>query len=385
MPTRPGNRDVREFRRELCALLRSRVVRDLLDEVLSGDGDYDARPVYRALGERRMLVPHWPARYGGLDAPTATAEAVGEELALHGVPDSAYVNTVRNAGECIFEFGNDAQRDRHLMRIARGELGVAVLYSEPEAGSDLASLRTRAERVAGGWQLTGEKMYSVKTAWADAAICLARTRDGATKYAGLTLFLLPLDLAGISIERVDALNPEPFYLVRFDRAEVDDTCVLGAEGRGWRLLSSALALERTGLDYQAKAHAWLQSLLTRADREGAGLDPVVADRLVTLRTRIAAARALAGMADQELVGTWEGAPAGTAEVDATAMAKLLNSELGAEVAAFGLDLLSMDGLTLDSTKPTLDLHWQVREAPGLCLSAGSTEMMLRTIAAGLGM
>jgi alkylation response protein AidB-like acyl-CoA dehydrogenase len=369
---------VQAFRARLRALLAGPAVQDALEDLLRGDDeDYDARPVYRILGEQRMLAPNWPVHYGGAGAPNAAADVVSEELAMHGVPDSAYVNSVRNAGECILLAADEAQRARYLPGIARGDLGIAVLYSEPEAGSDLASLRMSAERVPGGWRLTGEKLYNVKAGFSQAAICLARTREGATRYAGLTLFLLPLEGPGIRLERVESLNPDPFYRVRFDAAEIGDDCVLGAEGGGWRLVTAALAIERTGLDYNAKAQAWLRTVLLSVEQERVALDAGVIDQLVTLRTRIAAGHALATRSGMDT--------AEDVDIDGTAMSKLVNSELGAEVATFGLEALGMDGLVSDFAKPTVRLHRQCREGPGLKLSAGSTEMMLRTIAAGLGL
>jgi alkylation response protein AidB-like acyl-CoA dehydrogenase len=370
---------VQTFRDRLRALLAGPAVQDALEDLLDGDDeDYDARPVYRILGEQRMLAPNWPVRYGGAGAPRAAADVVSEELAVHGVPDSAYVNSVRNAGECILLAADEAQRARYLPGIARGNLGVAVLYSEPEAGSDLASLRMRAERVPGGWRLTGEKLYNVKAGFSQAAICLARTREGATKYAGLTLFLLPLEVPGVCLERVESLNPDPFYRVRFDAVDVGEDCVLGAEGSGWRLVTAALAIERTGLDYNAKAQAWLRTVLLSAEQAPVALDPVAIDHLVALRTRIAAGHALATLSSG--IDTAE-----NIDIDGTAMSKLINSELGADVATFGLEALGMGGLVSDVARPTVRLHRQCREGPGLRLSAGSTEMMLRTIAASLGL
>jgi alkylation response protein AidB-like acyl-CoA dehydrogenase len=368
-----------DFRRRLRDLLESEEMRRALREGSRDDPyDPDPRPAYRLLGERGWLAPDWPVELGGAGLDALAACAVTEELAAHGIPDSAYVNSVRNAGRCLLLCADPELRDRLVPRLARGELLAAVLYSEPDNGSDLAALRTVAEpRDNGGWQLHGTKVHSVKTRHCDVAIVAARTREHPHPLLGITLFIADLRAPGVMVEPLTTVNHEPLHRIVFDGLRVGPGDVLGEPDEGWLVITEGLAVERVGIDYSARVRAHLGWLARRMPSEpGAS-----ADRLRRLSTAAETGRLLAWhMAEKLADGDLD--PAEAAE------SKWLNSELMrdlwrlAQERSSPYDLLVPSDPAARSDPTALLLN---REAPGLSLSAGTSEMMLQVIAGGLGL
>ncbi|GGZ19454.1 hypothetical protein GCM10010300_74360 [Streptomyces olivaceoviridis] len=327
------------------------------------------RLTYRELGRRGLLAPHWPPEYGGRGAGVSAGAAVAEELALHGVPDSARVNTIDNAGTTLLSFGTERQRRRHCPEMAAGRVIFCVLYTEPDAGSDLGGMATRAERIADGWRLTGTKTWNATTADARYGICAARVAGGGDNaYAATALFVVPLDHSAVRIEALPTVNPEPFFTVHLDGAEVDDEALIGSPDAGWSMLTEALGLERTGICFAGRARRWLDQLVRALEARGG---PGGAYELSRLDAEVTAARLLGWRAVADLSDGRLGAAAAAA-------AKWWNSELAQRVARLAWELLGPQG------SPAFpDLMVAVREAPGLTLAAGTSEMQLSTVVTDL--
>ncbi|MGY2875089.1 3-oxochol-4-en-24-oyl-CoA dehydrogenase [Marmoricola sp. URHA0025 HA25] len=199
-----------------------------------------------ALAESGLLAPHWPAPYG-LGAGAVQQLVIDQELTAAGVerPDLVIGGW---AAPTILEHGSDAQRQRFLRPTLRGEVTWCQLFSEPGAGSDLASLRTRAERAEGGWQLTGQKVWTSVAERADWGICLARTDPDAKPHAGITYFLVDMRSAGIDIRPLRELTGDAlFNEVFLDEVFVPDELVVGEVNGGWRLARTTLANERVAM------------------------------------------------------------------------------------------------------------------------------------------
>jgi alkylation response protein AidB-like acyl-CoA dehydrogenase len=361
----------RTFRAGLRALLASDEMSVALAEAAAADGDLDPRPVHRVLGRRGWLAPHWPVEYGGLGADFVTSNILTEELAMGWVPDSAHVNTIRNAGSYLLRVGTEPQRVRYLPRLASGDELMAVLYSEPEAGSDLAGLRAAARPDGDRWLLSGTKVYSVKTAAADHGLVVARTSRHANNVVGITLFVVALDHPGVEVDRIDTMNVEPFYRVTFDEVSLGSDQVVGPVDGGWLVVTEALAMERVGIDFNAKVRSWLHRAWDCAERAGRDQDTGIRRRLAELDVAIAAGRALAWDMARRLAD-------GDLDLAEAAMSKWFNSELGRPVAELMLEISGPDGLTGEAAA-------MLREAPGLTLSAGTSEMMSYVIATHLGL
>jgi 3-oxochol-4-en-24-oyl-CoA dehydrogenase len=219
-----------------------RSVRSDVDRVREARGA-DRRTV---LAETGLLAPHWPAPYGR-GADPRTQLVIDGELGAAGVtrPDLAIGAW---AAPTILGHGTDAQKEKFVPPTLRGEIVWCQLFSEPGAGSDLASLRTRAERVEGGWRLTGQKVWTSLAAEADWAICLARTNPDAPRHKGITYFLVDMRSPGIEIRPLREITGEAvFNEVFLDGVVVPDDCVVGQVDDGWRLARTTLANERVAM------------------------------------------------------------------------------------------------------------------------------------------
>ena len=217
-------------------------IRELVEQA-KGAADQRA-----TLVDTGLLMPHWPEPFG-LGADPVTQLVVDEELAAAGVerPD---LKIAAWAVPTILAHGTDAQRDRFIRPILLGEVRWCQLFSEPEAGSDLASLRTRAVRDdgAGGWRLTGQKVWTSLARRAEWAICLARTDADVPQHKGITYFLVDMSSPGIEIRPLREMTGDAmFNEVFLDDVFVPDECVVGEPGDGWKLARTTLANERVSM------------------------------------------------------------------------------------------------------------------------------------------
>src|SRR3989454_1116809 len=210
-------------------------------------GGFD-REFSRKVGDRGWIGMTWPERYGGHERSSLERYVVLEEMLAAGAPVSAHWGADRQSGPLLLRFGTEAQRARFLPAIARGELAFAIGMSEPDSGSDLASIRTRAERVPGGYRVNGTKVWTSNAHLSDYMIALFRTHhDPTKKHEGLTQFLLDTKLAGITINPIiDLAGSHHFNMVVFEDVFLPEEMRVGEEGAGWRQVTTELALERSG-------------------------------------------------------------------------------------------------------------------------------------------
>ncbi|MEU3958190.1 acyl-CoA dehydrogenase family protein, partial [Streptomyces achromogenes] len=282
----------------------------------------------------------------------------------------------------LLMYGTDDQKERLLPRIARGEGAASILFSEPGVGSDLAALETRAERDGDGWRLRGRKVYSMKSHLADFALCAARTGESDVKYHGITLFVVPLKTPGVLVDPLWNLGDERFGDITLAGVRVTADDIVGEVDGGWEVINHVLGLERTGVEFEAKATRWFDVLLRHAADTGLLEHPVHGPRLVELEGWVRAARLLSWRSVGELAE-------GRSDEVHNAMAKLLTSEVSKEVAHTALDLTGLPGV-LDRHDGRAALHGigeaAYREAAGLTLASGTSEVMLALIAStGLGL
>ena len=212
-----------------------------------GHGEFDLA-FSRKLGERGWIAMTWPKKYGGHERSYLERFVVMEELFAAGAPVHAHWNADRQIGPSLLRWGTEEQRLRYLPAMARGECCFGIGMSEPNAGSDLASVRTHAERVPGGWKLNGQKTW---TSWANksqAMFVLCRTSPPtADRHEGLSQLIVELPSPGVTIRPIRFLDGvDRFNDVFFDDVFVPDNMVLGRIGQGWRQVTSELILERSG-------------------------------------------------------------------------------------------------------------------------------------------
>ncbi len=230
------------------------------------------------LADSGHAAPAWPPPHG-LGASPGALLVIDHELGKAGIsrPDLVIGGWAIPA---ILTHGTAGQADRFAGPTLRGELTWCQLFSEPEAGSDLASLRTRAERCDGGWLLTGQKVWTSLAREADWAICLARTDAAAAKHKGLTYFLVAMDSPGIDIRPLrEMTGRQMFNQVFLDQVFVPDECVVGAPGDGWRVARTTLASERVAMGAGSSVGEAVERLLEITAGNGAAADPVIRQRL----------------------------------------------------------------------------------------------------------
>jgi len=234
-----------------------------------------------ALVEAGYAAPSWPPPYG-LSASPADCLVIDEELARAGLgrPDLVIGGWALAA---ILGHGSPVQLDRFAGPTLRGEITWCQLFSEPEAGSDLAGLRSRAERSDGGWLLTGQKVWTSLAREADWAICLARTDPEVAKHKGLTFFLVAMDGPGIDVRPLrEITGRQLFNQVFLDDVFVPDGCVVGQPGDGWRVARTTLASERVAMGTGSSVGEAVEGLLAIAGTTGVSAHPLVRQRLGAL-------------------------------------------------------------------------------------------------------
>ena len=357
------------FAAEVDEVLRSPETVRLLQEVQArADGmDGDVRPLYRHLGAAGILAPSWPASYGGRGLDYTATVTLLEQLVAHGFPQNLYCISVQNVGSLILASGNEQQRSALLPAMASAETTACILFTEPTNGSDLAALTTTAVRDGSGWTINGRKTYNLKSAYADFALIAVRTDPQASVYEGITLFLVPLDTPGVVIRPIPSMANEQFHDIWFTDVHVPDDAVFGTAGAGWSLITQMFAAERTGLDYYARGRHWLNMIAARLDADG--------DRvgLARHRTRLAASKLLSCQVMQNLQD-------GNADIAESSFAKWHCSETAQRIAWWGLDALGPDVLSPGPDAGDRILEAALREAPGVTISGGASEVMLDILA-----
>ena len=265
------------IRRELHIDLES--VAHQRPEISAAVAEVAALPVQKrqvALADSGLLAPHWPKPYGR-EASPAEQLLIDQELAAAGVQRPDLVIGWW-AVPTILQAGTPEQIERFVPATLRGDVLWCQLFSEPGAGSDLAALRTKAERAQGGWLLSGQKVWTSAAHKADWGVCLARTDPDAPKHRGITYFLVDMRTPGIDIRPLrEITGDELFNEVFFDDVFVPDALVVGGVNDGWRLARSTLASERVAMAHgTALGNPMEQMLRTMAGSEP---DPSLADRL----------------------------------------------------------------------------------------------------------
>ena len=206
-----------------------------------------SKELSRELGKRGWLGMALPTRYGGSDRSTVDRLVVVEELLRRGAPLEQHWTADRQSGIVINRFGTEEQKQRFLPDIAAGELCFCIGMSEPDSGSDLASVKTRATPTEGGWLLNGTKIWTSNAHFADWMICLCRTADADTPHQGLSQLLVDMHADGITINPIPLLDgTADFAEVVFNDVFVSNDLLLGEPGNGWQQVTSELSFERAG-------------------------------------------------------------------------------------------------------------------------------------------
>ncbi len=252
------------LRAQLRGMVREHVPADFLGAFTEDPADLEvAQRFCRLLADRGLLCLAWPEEFGGRGASVWEQTVVREEMWAHHEPRGAQYMGVNWVGPAIMRHGTPEQQRRHLPPIARGEVIWCQGFSEPDAGSDLASLRTAARPDGDGWQVSGQKIWTSYATMAQWCFLLARTSRGAKKQHGLTIFLVPMERAGIEVRPIRSMiGPHHLNEVFLDEVRVGPADVLGTVDDGWKVVREVLAFERVGIARYARCERLLRSAPT---------------------------------------------------------------------------------------------------------------------------
>ncbi|WP_345661887.1 acyl-CoA dehydrogenase family protein [Streptomyces venetus] len=279
------------FRTEVRDWLASHVPALPLPSLETAEGFAAHRDWERTLFANRWSVVSWPEAFGGRGSSLLEWLIFEEEYHRAGAPARVSQNGISLLAPTLFEHGTDEQRERVLPPMASGEVIWAQAWSEPEAGSDLASLRSTAVRAKGGWRISGQKTWSSRAAFADRAFGLFRSEPEADRpHRGLTYLMFPLDADGVTVRPIGRLDGKPAFAEIFlDDVFVPDEDVIGEPGQGWRVAMSTTGNER-GLTlrspgrFTAAADRLTALWRTTADPGDTALRDRVADAVIGARS-----------------------------------------------------------------------------------------------------
>lgn len=249
------------LRARLRELIATHVAEDYLGAFTSDPADLDvAQRFCRTLAEEGLLTIAWPGEYGGGGGSVWDQTVVREEMWAHHEPRGAQYMGLNWVGPAIMAFGSDEQKHQHLSAIAAGAVIWCQGFSEPDAGSDLAALSTRAVEDSDGWRITGQKIWTSYAGMAQWCVLAARVGHG-ERHEGITMFLVPMDAPGITVRPIRSmLGPHHLNEVFFDDVPVGPDAVLGSVGEGWAVIRRALAHERVGIARYARCERLLSAL-----------------------------------------------------------------------------------------------------------------------------
>ncbi len=250
-----------QLRQELRALVQAHIPPGFLGAFTDDPADLQLTQHFcRVLAEQGLLCLAWPQEFGGRDGSPWEQTVVREEMWAHHEPRGAQYMGVNWVGPTIMRHGTAQQRQQHLPPIAHGEVIWCQGFSEPDAGSDLASIRTAARRDGDAWYISGQKIWTSYATMAQWCFLLARTSREERKQQGLTIFLVPMSDAAIEVRPIASMmGPHHLNEVFFDKLRVTQADVLGEVGGGWAVVQEVLAFERVGIARYARCERLLQA------------------------------------------------------------------------------------------------------------------------------
>jgi alkylation response protein AidB-like acyl-CoA dehydrogenase len=320
----------------------------------------------KELAARGLIGITWPAMYGGAEKSNVVRLAVTEELLRVGAPVAAHWIADRQIGPSILRHGSDELKAAILPGITRAEYLFCLGMSEPSAGSDLASVRTRAKRVDGGWLVTGRKIWTSGAHHATHAYVLARTAKTERKHDGLSEFVVEMNAPGVEVSQIiDMAGEHHFNEVAFTDVFVPDGRLIGTEGNGWRQVVEQLSFERGGAERVMSTYPVLAEMV-RTLRESGSSDGRT--QLGALLARLVALRRLCFDVAASL-------DSGKAPVQEAATLKLLGNE-------FERDVVDLARTVLPASEAGPDgLFGQALLAsPGFSIRGGAADVLLSIIA-----
>ncbi|MGH2904011.1 MAG: acyl-CoA dehydrogenase family protein [Solirubrobacteraceae bacterium] len=328
----------------------------------------------RRLYDGGWAAPSWPAEYGGRGATLTESAIYFEELGRARVPMAANVLGLLLGGPTLMVWGSEEQKQRYLAPILSGEEIWCQGFSEPDAGSDLAAVKTRAEKDPAHpeeWVVTGQKVWTSGAQYSKWCMLIARTDTEAGKHKGLTYFLMDMEQDGVQVRPLRQITGEAEFNELFiEQARIPEANVVGGEGNGWKVALTTLMNERAGLGFalQVRLRQLLDDVLAIAAERGLLEDALYADALAELHVRCESIRLLAwkGLTDVEKYG--QPGPEGS-------LVKWLWSDTNQRLTQLAVDVVGPEALTAGTS-----WSYELLRARGNTIEGGTTEVLKNIVA-----
>ncbi|KRA24664.1 acyl-CoA dehydrogenase [Microbacterium sp. Root61] len=371
---------VTELRTQLRGLVNDLIPEGFLGAFTHDPADFELTQAFaHELGKRHLLVMAWPREYGGTGADTFAQTALREEMWAAHEPRGAQYMGLNWVGPVIMKHGTPEQKDRHLPPIAAGDVVWCQGFSEPEAGSDLPGLKTKATKVDGGWSISGQKVWTSYAGMAQSCFLLARTGSADSRKDGISVFLLNMDAPGIEVRPIAAmLGPHHLNEVYLTDVFVPDHEVLGEIDRGWDIVTEVLAFERIGIARYARCEKLLAAAPHALGSAWDDLPASLHERWARAQVRTRQARLLA-------YRLLDRARSSTPDPGDAALYRMAVTTLDQEVADLLMDVVGNAGLGTsdphDVYAREVEDHWRYSQAS--TVASGTLEMNKQTIARSL--
>lgn len=364
------------LRPQIQAFIRERIGRYSAETRAKSWMGFDAQ-FSREMGAAGWIGFSFPKAYGGQGRGPFARYVVVEELLAAGAPVSAHWIADRQSGPLLLKYGSEVQRERHIPAICRGESFFCIGMSEPDSGSDLASVRTRAARVEGGWRLNGRKVWTTNAHRSHYMIALVRTSGGPDdRHKGLSQMIIDLKAPGVTVRPIrDLTGDEHFNEVLFEDVFLDEHAMVGREGDGWMQCTAELAFERSGPERILSSIVLLDLLAERIGRQGDAAARHDLGKVVAKMT------ALRGMS-LSITGRLD---AGEEPVLEAALMKEIGTSLEQFIPDLALRHLPDDEVTDFAHEVARVISYNTQMAPSFSLRGGTREILRGMIARGLGL
>ena len=340
------------------------------------EGGEDAHYAWRRDWQRRLYdagwaAPAWPAEYGGRGASLTESAIYFEEMGLARVPLPANILGLLLGGPTLMVWGTDEQKERYLAPILSAEEIWCQGFSEPDAGSDLAALKTRAVKDGEEWVVTGQKVWTSGAQYSKWCMLVARTDSEVPKHKGLTYFLMDMEQDAVQVRPLRQITGEAEFNELFiEEARIPEENVVGGVGNGWKVALTTLMNERAGLGFvlQVRLRQLLDDTIARARERGLLEDALYADALADLHIRCESIRLLAwkGLTDIERYG--QPGPEGS-------LVKWLWSDTNQRLTQLAAEIVGPEALT-DGTS----WSYELLRARGNTIEGGTTEVLKNIVA-----
>ncbi len=313
----------------------------------------------------------WPEEFGGKGATLIEQSIFNEELGRQRVPLPANVLGLVMGGPVVIAHGDDDQKERYLDPILSGDEIWCQGFSEPESGSDLASLKTRAVKSNGGWKITGQKVWTTYAHEAKWCMLLARTDQDAPKHKGITYFILDVDQPNVDVRPLRQITGESeFNEIFMEEAEVPDENIIGEVGGGWQVAITTLMFERAGLGAVAVIglQRGLEDLIALVKDKGLQDDPIVRQRIAGFQTGVEAMRLGAMRSLTMTMKTGIPGPEGS-------LGKLQWAKYAQDMTEMASEIAGPEGVTAGS-----ELSYRLLRSRANSIEGGTTEVLQNIVA-----